>query len=208
MTPVYVFFAPLIALGTYAVWRWLRSCVAAWRPGMVRWARGAGLAVLGLAFVLVLCNNAPIADQRGKVTWHAWARDLLPQLEEGAWLLTPPTATDGFVQTWVLRYISWAENLRPEMTVVYVPDGSFEPPGPPPYYLTWEAAREQLREHPVYLIELNDERVQDWALAPVRRYDDWVIGYRVVGERTSDGDIEPWVDAVTWEAVKDDLVIP
>jgi len=73
---------------------------------------------------LVLLNNYPIADQSHKVEWHAWARDLLPQLEEEAWLLTPPTDTDGFVQTWVLRYISWAEGLRPEMQVIYVPDGS------------------------------------------------------------------------------------
>lgn len=208
MTPVYVFFAPLIAVGVQTVWTWVRDRVDAWRPRMIPWVRGACLVLLGLAFLLVMHNNAPIADQSDKVTWHAWARDLLPQFEEGAWLLTPPTATDGFVQTWVLRYMAWAEGLHPELTVVYVPDGSFDPPGPPPYYLTWEAAKDHLQEHPVYLIELNDERVKDWALAPIRRYDGWVIGYRVVGARTPEGEIEPWVDAATWEAVKGDLVIP
>jgi hypothetical protein len=208
MTPVYVFFAPLIGVGAQTIWVGARDHLRSWRPRLIPWARTLGLALVGLAFMLVMYNNAPIADQSAKTDWHAWARDLLPQLEPGAWLLTPPTATDGFVQTWVLRYISWAEGLRPELTVVYVPDGSFEPPGPPPYYLTWEVAKDQLREHPIYLIELNDERVKDWALAPVRRYDDWVIGYRVVGARTSDGEIEPWVDATTWETVKGDLILP
>ena len=169
--------------------------------------RRVTLAVVGLGLMVVMGNNYPIADQSHKVTWHAWARDLLPQFEEGAWLLTPPTDTDGFVQTWVLRYISWAENLHPEMTVVYVADGSFDPPGPAPYYLTWAQAKDHLREHPVYLIELRDPRVKDWVLQPLYRYDDWTIGYRVVGERTATGVI-PWVSADVWNQIKGDVIMP
>jgi hypothetical protein len=207
MTPVFVFFAPLIGAGLHEAWRWMRSSVAGWRLSWVPWLRAVMLLCLGGALLLVLRNNRPIADQSQKVEWHAWARDLLPQLEDDAWLLTPPTATDGFVQTWVLRYISWAEDLHPELTVVYVPDGSFDPPGPEPYYLAWTAAEPDLREHPVYLIELNDPRVGDWVLQPIRRYDDWVIGYRVVGERAGD-EVVPWVSADLWAEIRDDLVMP
>ncbi len=207
MTPVYVFFAPLIAVGLHTGWEWLRVQVGAWRPRWVPVTRAAGLALTGLALLLVMRNNFPIADQSHKTDWHAWACDLLPRFEDGAWLLTPPTDTDGFVQTWVLRYISWAEEIHPEMTVVYVPDGSFEPPGPAPYYLTWQEAEPVLSEHPVYLIELNDPRVDRWALLPIRRYDDWIIGYRVVGERIGE-EIVPWVDAALWEEMQDEVMLP
>ena len=163
---------------------------------------------MAIWLVLVVQNNYPLADQSHKGEWHAWARELLPQFEADAWLLTPPTATDGFVQTWVLRYISWAEELRPEMTVVYLPGGEFEPPGPPPGYITWAEAKPHLEEHPVYVIERDDERLTQYVLHPIRRsYDDWVIGYRIVGERTEAG-IEPWVAPERWDAIQDDVILP
>ncbi len=212
MTPVYVFFAPLIAAGLQAVWHTLRDAIREWDVRWVPRVCGVGLAAVAVFLILVLRNNYPIADQSHKTDWHAWARELLPQFEEGAWLLTPPTATDGFVQTWVLRYISWAEDLRPELTVVYLADGSFDPPGPAPYYLTWEEAAPRLRDHPVYLIELNDPRVEDWVLQPIKRYDGWTIGYRVVGERATNGEGEsgmiPWVDEATWLLIRDELIAP
>jgi hypothetical protein len=212
LTPVYVFFAPLIAVGLQAAWEALREGLRTWDRRWVPVVRGLGLALVAGFLILVMRNNYPIADQSHKTEWHGWARDLLPQFEEGAWLLTPPTATDGFVQTWVLRYISWAEDLRPEMTVVYVPDASFEPPGPAPYYLTWAEAEPYLRDHPVYLIELNDPRIEGWVLQPVTRYDGWVIGYRIVGERVRNGDgqveIVPWVDEAAWLAMRDNVIAP
>ncbi len=207
MTPVFLFFAPLIGVGAQMGWRRLRAGVVAWRPRLVPAARGISLALVAVGFGLVMANNYPLADQSAKTDWHAWARELLPQFEDDAWLLTPPTATDGFVQTWVLRYISWAEDLHPELTVVYVPDGSFDPPGPEPYYLTWKEAEPHLREHPVYLIELNDPRVAGWVLLPILRDDGWTIGYRVVGERSADGAI-PWVSDDVWATIKDDVVMP
>ena len=79
----------------------------------------------------------------------------------------------------MLRYIP-AENLHPELTVVYVPGGEYDPPGPAPGYITRKEAEPHLREHPVYVIELNDERVQRYALLPILRYDGWVIGYCIV----------------------------
>ncbi len=206
MTPVYVFFAPLIAVGMQEVWLWLKPRILVWRPKLTPVAKVGGILLMAAWLMLIVRNNYPIADQSHKTDWHAWARDLLPQFEEGAWLLTPPTATDGFVQTWVLRYISWAENLHPELTVVYVPGGEFDPPGPPPGYITWKEAEPHLREHPVYVIELNDERVQRYALLPIHRYDGWTIGYRIVGERTVSG-VEPWVSPETWEAIQDSVLL-
>ena len=64
-----------------------------------------------------------------------------------------------------------------------------------------------LREHPVYLIELNDPRVANWVLLPILRDDGWTIGYRVVGERSADGVI-PWVSSDVWATIKDDVVMP
>ncbi len=207
LTPVYVFFAPLIAVGLQAFWHWLRDRVGSDHPGWMPMLRAVAGALVGLWLLLVLRNNYPLADQSHKTEWHGWARDLLPLFEEGPWLLTPPTDTDGFVQTWVLRYISWAEDLHPEMTVVYLADGSFDPPGPEPYYKTWAAAQPELANHPVYLIELNDPRVADWVLQPLRRYDDWIIGYRVVGNREGDR-ITPWVDDDVWQVIQGDLILP
>ena len=208
MTPVYVIFTPLIAIGMQTVWRWIQSRVALQRPLLVPAVRIASIVLVAIWLVIVVQNNYPLADQSHKGEWHAWARELLPQFEEDAWLLTPPTATDGFVQTWVLRYISWAEDLHPEMTVVYLPGGEFEPPGPPPGYITWAEAQAHLAEQPVYVIERDDERLTQYVLHPIRRsYDDWVIGYRIVGERTESG-IEPWVSPARWEAIQDDVILP
>ncbi len=213
MTPVYVFFAPLIAVGIQATWESVQTWLAARQshtetlPQFMHHAiRAFGILVIALWLVLIVRNNYPIVDQSHKTTWHGWARNLLPLFEEDAWLLTPPTPTDGFVQTWVLRYISWAENLHPEMTVVYLPGGEFEPPGPAPGYITWAEAEPHLRDHPVYLIELNDERVYRYALQPLHIGDGWALGYRVVGERTEQG-ITPWVSADTWAAIQDDVLL-
>lgn len=215
MTPVYVIFAPLVAVGLHAIWLALRAALAAWDCSRLRipphvaqnGVRVAGILGVSLWLVLVVRNNYPIVDQSQKTTWHGWARDLLPLFEEDAWLLTPPTATDGFVQTWVLRYISWAEALRPEMVVVYLPGGAFDPPGPAPGYIIWAEAEPHLREHPVYLIELNDERVYRYALQPLHRGDGWALAYRIVAERTATG-LVPWVGAQEWEAIKDDVLLP
>lgn len=207
MTPVYVIFAPLIAVGLHTGWQELRQRLDAWRPALLPAARAGSILLCGLWLLLVMRNNYPLVDQSRKTEWHGWARDLLPLLEEDAWVLTPPLATDGFIHTWVLRYISWAENLRPELTLIYLADESYAPPGPPPGYLTWREAAPRLHEQPVYLVELNDPRVSNYALHPLRRYDGWIIGYRVVGEYTDAG-FTPWVDAETWAALQDDLITP
>ena len=223
MTPVYVVFAPLIAVGGQVVWHGVRARINATRTvtqlvadrfdltpktihSLTKTMRVSGIVLTILWLMLVARNNYPLVDQSQEYVWHGWARDLLPLFEDAAWLLTPPTATDGFVQTWVLRYISWAEDIHPEMTVVYLPGGEFDPPGPAPGYITWQAAEPYLREHPVYLIELNDERVYRYVLLPLHRGDGWPLGYRIVGERTGDG-LTPWVSAADWAAMRDDVLL-
>jgi hypothetical protein len=206
MHPVYILTAPLIGVGLGEVWATLAH-------GMARWPRPArsaalGLVALALAGLLLATafNNLPLVDQSQNTTWHAWARDLLAQMEPGAWLLTPPLPTDGFVQSWALRYVSWAENRVPEMSVVYLP--GLDPPGPPPGYLRWEEAEPHLAEHPLYVIDLHDERLQEYVLLPILRGDGWTIGYRVVGQRNADGTVTPWVSPEEWAEIEGQVIFP
>jgi len=206
MHPVYILYAPLIAVGLGEVWAWLTGRTARWHT--VGRAATLGLVILAMAGLLVAttANNYPLVDQSHKTDWHGWARDLLDQMEPGAWVLTPPTPTDGFVLSWALRFVSWAESRAPDMTIVYLPE--YDPPGPPPGYLRWDDAEPHLDEHPLYAIELNDERLHEYVLLPVLRADGWPIGYRVVGRRTADGEVEPWVEPEEWKEIQDQLLWP
>lgn len=209
MTPFYVLYTPMIALGARDGWTWLREKLAGWTTGWRRLARQVTL-ILTLILTLTLLvatyrNNYPLVDQSENTAWHAWARDLLAQMEPGAWLLTPPTPTDGFAQSWALRFVSWSEDLVPDMQVVYLP--GYDPPGPPPGYLRWEEAVPHLSEHPVYVIELNDERLHDYALLPILRGDGWPIGYRIVGQRTAGG-VTPWVSSERWAEIEGQVLMP
>jgi uncharacterized membrane protein YvlD (DUF360 family) len=244
MHPIYILYAPLIAVGLGAVWDWLSKRTAASAasdrtvtmtalsrgisrvPGLRRlapavarasqrgWVRVVGrglilgLTVLSVAGLLVATgiNNFPLVDQSENTAWHAWSRDLLNRMEPGAWVLTPPTPTDGFIQTWALRFVSWSESRGPDMSIVYLP--GLDPPGPPPGYLRWEEAAPHLSEHPLYVVELEDERLENYALLPIERDDEWVIGYRVVGERTPEGEIVPWVTDEEWESIQEIVLLP
>lgn len=206
MHPVYILYAPLAAVGLGEVWTWLKGRTARWSA----WARPIPMVLLALAMagllVATAVNNYPLVDQSQKTDWHAWARELLDRMEPEAWVLTPPTPTDGFIHSWALRFVSWAEDRRPEMSIVYLP--GLDPPGPPPGYLRWEEAEPHLSEHPLYVIELNDDRLHGYGLLPVRRGDGWTIGYRVVGRRTADGTVEPWVAPEEWAQIQDELLWP
>jgi hypothetical protein len=206
MHPIYILYAPLIAVGLGEVWRWLAGRVKGWHVV----GRAAALGLLALAVVgslaAVAVNNGPLVDQSARTEWHGWARDLLDRMEPGAWVLTPPTPTDGFVHSWALRFLSWAENRAPDMSIVYLKE--YDPPGPPPGYLRWQDAEPHLDEHPLYAIELNDERLHDYVLLPVLRDDGWPVGYRVVGRRTADGGVERWVPDEEWEQIQGQLLWP
>jgi hypothetical protein len=206
MPPVYILFAPLLAVGVADIWEWLKEQLNG-RPPI--WQTVSALiltATLAGLLTATAVNNYPLVDQSENTYQHAWARDLLDQMEPDAWVLTPPTPTDGFAHSWALRFISWSENRAPEMQIVYLP--GLNPPGPPPGYLRWEEAEPHLGEQPLYVIELNDDRLSRFALLPIERGDGWVIGYRVVGERAADGQIIPWVDPQRWEAIQERLIYP
>ncbi|MFQ5420365.1 MAG: hypothetical protein ACE5EY_08375, partial [Anaerolineae bacterium] len=205
MTPVYVLFAPLIGAGMWAVWSWLCEV-------MERWARPYRAAVLSLIAVLPFAfllatfrNNLPLVDQSGQMLWHWWARDLLAQMEDEAWVLTPPLATDGFVQSWALRYVNLTEDYVNGLQMVYLP--GLDTPGPEPGYLRWEEAADNLASHPVYVVDLHDERLAGYALLPLTRADGWTIGYRIVGQKSGD-DVTPWVPDSAWHEMADRVIYP
>jgi hypothetical protein len=206
MHPVYILFAPLIAVGAGEVWARLSTAARAWSPPLHTVARGLLLLATAALLLATGFNNHPLVDMSDRTDWHGWARDLLDQIEPGAWVLTPPTPTDGFVLSWALRYVSWAEERVPDLSIVYLPE--YDPPGPPPGYIPWEEAVPHLSEQPLYVIDLNDERLSAFALLPVLRYDDWPIGYRVVGRRLDNGEIEPWVSAEEWTEIEARVILP
>ena len=206
MHPIYVLFGPLLAVGLGEVWEWMASHTEHW--GTVGRRALSGLMAVVVIGLLVATgfNNYPLVDMSQQTAWHGWARDLLDQIEPGSWVLTPPTPTDGFVLSWALRFVSWAENRVPDLVIVYLP--GLDPPGPQPGYLDWEEAEPHLSEHPLYVIELNDDRLKEYILLPILRYDDWPLGYRVVGQRLPGEDVILWVDAEEWAEIQDQVIYP
>lgn len=167
------------------------------------------LALLAATAVLVAApftHNAAVVDQSGQIAWQRWARELLRALEPNARVLAPPQATEGYAQAAALRFVAWAEGPAADLQLVE-PPGQTQRTGPEPGYIAWEAAQVDLAARPVYAIEINDERLRDYALLPLRRADGRVIGYRLVGARTADG-VTPWLDDATWQAVSAELVYP
>ncbi len=208
LTPVYVLYVPLIGVGMAAVWGWVRG-LGRFRRGVQRlplYVLWLGLGLLPPAFSLaVFHNNYPLVNQSGNMIWHWTARDLLSQMEPNAWLLAPPTDTDGFAMVWAVRFVAWTENLAPGLQVVYTP--GLDPPGPPPGYVRWEEAAPQLQERPVYVVELRDPRLTHYALWPITRADGWPVGYQIVGERSAEG-LTPWVSPTRWAEIENQLILP
>jgi hypothetical protein len=204
MTPVYVLFVPLIAVGMAIVWQWLAGKASNWRqPVYVALLIVMLVAPLGF-FTAVFRNNAPIVDQSNNIIWHWWARDFLKQIEPDAWVLTPMTATDGFVPSWMLHYVALTEG-RPDVQMVYTP--GLDTPGPAPDYHRWEDAESELSQHPTYVIERNDERLTQYVLLPIMREDGSTLGYQIVGERDGDA-VTRWVSDARWVEIEPLLVFP
>jgi len=130
---------------------------------------------------------------------------LLAQMEDEAWALTPPLATDGFVQSWALRYVNLTEGQVEDLQMVYLP--GLDTPGPEPGYLRWEDAANDLASHPVYVVELNDERLAEYALLPLTRADGWTIGYRIVGQKSGE-DVVRWISDSAWNEIADQVIFP
>lgn len=208
MTPVYIFLTPLIGAGMHAVWSAAQPPPD--RPLTV--PRRGGLVVLALVPVLfaaaVYANNRPIVagflNDNGSMINHWAARDLLTRMEPNARLIIGPVGSNGFNQGWAIRYVSWAEGLRPELQAIWPPIRE-APPGPPPGYVRWEDAVATLADAPVYAIELDDPRLAGYALLPILRDDGWPVGYRLVGHQTDAGP-EIWLPAAEWEVVEEQII--
>lgn len=205
MTPVYLLFVPLIGVGMWAVWEWMKEIVAKWERRYRSLTLGL-LVILPFTFLAATFqNNRPLVDQSGQMLWHWWARDLLGQMEDDAWVLTPPLATDGFVQSWALRYVNLTEKQVDGLQMVYLPD--LDTPGPAPGYLRWEVAAKEFGNYPVYVLELKDERLSNYGLLPLMRADGWTIGYQIVAEKNEAGVI-PWVSASVWNEIVETVIFP
>ncbi len=149
-------------------------------------------------------------EGNGSMTAHWAARSLLSQMEKDAWLLAPPTTTDGFNQTWIIRYVGWAESADfPDFTLIYPPriNDLLQTPGPKPGYLPWEEAEGDLSTHPLYVLELDDERLEKYGLRPLHDENGWPVGYQIIGEQTANG-FTPWISAARFAELKDQLILP
>jgi hypothetical protein len=204
--PLYILYAPLVAVGVAELWEWIKERLNGRPPIWQTVSAAVLIGTFGGLLVATAVNNYPLVDQSERTYQHAWARDLLDQMEPGGWVLTPPTPTDGFAHSWALRFISWSEDRVPDMQIVYLP--GLKPPGPPPGYLSWEAAEPHLGKQPLYVIELNDDRLAQFVLLPIERGDGWTIGYRVVGERAANGEVIPWVTPQEWDTLHERFIYP
>ncbi len=97
----------------------------------------------------------------------------------------------------------------PNLTLVYPPRVSdlLEPPGPKPGYLAWEEAEADLANHPLYVLELDDSRLEQFVLLPFYDENGWPVGYHIVGEQI-DGDITPWISGERFAEVEAALIFP
>lgn len=214
MTPVYVLMTPLIGVGALDLWELAQRTSARWTRLGARLLRPlllAGLVVVPFVWIgVVYGTNRPILTQfqadNGGMNNHWAARSLLSQMDDNAWLVMPPPGSNGFNQAWAVRYVSWSEQLHPELQIVYPPI-SEPPPGPAPGYLAWDAVADRLGERPTYVLDVTDPRLSGYAFVQVSNEGGWPVGYQIVAERT-EGGLVPWVSAERWQAVQDQLILP
>ncbi len=205
-TPPYLFFTPFVGCGIWAAVQWVTAKVKS-HGGRI--ALTYLLLLIPSALILAtFLNNRPIVQNspNQNMFWHWRARELLPQFEPDALLLTPPPNTDGFVQTWAIRYVSWTEGLAADMTMVYPPIDE-APPGPAPGYASWDAVKNDLHDRAVYVIELNDPRLSKYVLQPLLDGEAREIGYRIVGERRASA-VDVWIDDSLWNEIEATLLFP
>lgn len=211
MLPLYALYALLIGFGLSQIWESIR------KAGQNRLSRMAlSLSAIFLALFIIAATFRHTEDiaikfveGNGSMNSHWAARSMLNQMEADAWLLAPPTTTDGFNQSWAIRYVAWVEGLAPNLTLVYPPRVSdlLQPPGPPPGYISWEEAETDLADHPLYVLELNDARLEQYILLPFYNESGWPVGYQIVGQKTAET-IIPWIPADRFAEIEDQLIFP
>ncbi|VAW43118.1 hypothetical protein MNBD_CHLOROFLEXI01-2573, partial [hydrothermal vent metagenome] len=211
LLPVYAIYALLIGYGMAQIWTSIRQ---AGQNRLIRTALSFSailitLFLIAATFVHTKGIAVKFVQGNGSMNSHWAARSMLNQMEPDAWLLAPPTTTDGFNQTWAIRYVAWAEGLVPNLTLVYPPRVSslLQTPGPQPGYLAWEEAKADLANQPLYVLERDDDRLAEYILLPLFNEDGWPVGYQIVGQQTADT-ITPWIPAERFAEIEDQLIFP
>jgi hypothetical protein len=217
MLPVFVLYTVLIGIGMAEIWAAVGQLGRGEGKIVVFLTRRAlPLTLVLLTLVLITAtfrHSQEIAvkfvEGNGSMNNHWAARSMLNQMQEDAWLLAPPTTTDGFNQTWAIRYVAWAEGDAPNFTLIYPPRISdlLQPPGPQPGYIAWEDAEAGLANQPLYALELNDSRLQEYVLFPFYNESGWPVGYQIVGKRTAEG-ITLWIPTEQFTEIEGVLIFP
>ena len=156
-------------------WTGLKKAGRFGKRNLVRWSL-----VIAAASVLVvqgLSGYRQIQALRSPFL-RDWSASFLQVIEPGAWVLMPPAGSPVFLRAWALRYRAWAVPDGSSVTMVAPP--GFSPPGPPPGYLTWEAAAPELPHHPVYALTLEDTRLTGKRVAAVKGPGGDTLGYKVL----------------------------
>ncbi len=217
MTPIYVISAPMLGYGLLRIWEVASVAIGKITRGGRDWNLWqvipllvvvAVLLTLGLSFYV----NLPQVDQSQESQYETLGRALLQNAKPGAWLLIPHPNSAAFYYSWALRYLAFAEN--PELGLVAImPPEVNPPPGPEPYYKTWDSVAGQLEGTAIrhstsqlFILDPGDERVESWVLLPICGPDgEMIAGYEVVGVRVDDT-TSPIVSSERWEAEKDNVV--
>lgn len=209
LLPVLAIYTLFIGVGMAEIWDTIKS----WN-GRRAIAGSAVAIILSLLLIVATFHHTKgiavkFVEGNGSMNNHWAARSLLNQMEADAWLLAPPTTTDGFNQSWAVRYVAWAEGLVPNLTLVYPPriNDLLQTPGPEMGYLSWEKAEADLANHPLYVLELNDDRLQGYALLPLLNESGWTVGYQIVGEKTAIS-TTPYIAADRFAEIEEQLIFP
>lgn len=207
LTPCYVISAPLIGYGGFVIWEIAEPHVRhLMLQGQTLAANilAAALVTLAAAVLLIsLYTNFPQVDQSNNTDFSVNGHALLSQVQPGAWLLMPHPNSHTSLYSWALRYISYADHLPADLMVVTPPEIE-PPPGPAPYYESWEDVEPYLNNEDVQLIALDmtDSRFAGWGFLPICDQGGSAVGYEVVSTIES-GQVKSRIDQEHWEAIED-----
>ncbi len=210
LTPCYVISAPLIGYGGLVIWEiaepHVRHLMLQGQTLAANTFAGALITMAAVFLLTSLYTNFPEVDQSDNTGFNANGHALLTQVEPGAWLLMPRPSSHTSLYSWALRYISYADELPADLMVITPPEIE-PPPGPVPYYDSWEDVEPYLNDEDVQLIVLDiaDDRFAGWGFLPICDQGGHTVGYEVVSI-IKEGQIKPRIDQARQEAIQDYVI--